>query len=148
MAKVELADCVLNIGGDAGNQVPKTAITPAEIAILRAIHGEDSVHSLKPLDAAEVDLHEEMDRLQAFYGWKEENARLIQRVLPTVSNMPLTLRELRMPEEYFVALARAAPADEERALEEVEEPSAAKPSAKAGKKTPAVPAVPAADVFS
>lgn len=146
MVKMELADCVLNIGGDAGNQVPKTAITPAEIAILRAIHGEDSVHSLKPLGADEVDLHEEMDRLQAFYGWKEENTRLIQRVLPTVASMPLTLRELRMPEEYFVALARAVPAVDEEAPEETEAPPPAKPAAKGGKKTPTT--VPAADVFA
>lgn len=156
MTKMELADCLVNIGGDAGNQVPKVAITPAEIAILRAIHGEDSVHTVRPLELVDRDPHDEMEALQAFYGWKEENAKLIQRVFPAVAHMPLRLRELRLPEEYFAAVTRATPVDaaEGEASEEEVETAAQVIAAKSPPKTTkealgeAVAAPPGGDIFA
>jgi len=111
MAKMEFANCLVNIGGDAGNQVPKEHVSVAEMAVLRALHGDEAVHTIEPLPVDNVDIHEELDRINAFYGRKEENQKLIRQIFPLASHMPLRLRDLRLPEEFFAAVKRAAPVE-------------------------------------
>lgn len=44
---MEIADCKLKIGNDSNNVILKQDVTPAEIMVLRAIHGFGSVSEIK-----------------------------------------------------------------------------------------------------
>jgi hypothetical protein len=47
---MQYAHIMLALGGDGGNQVPKFFVTPAEVLILQAIHGDQSVTEVDILD--------------------------------------------------------------------------------------------------
>ncbi len=50
--------CLVNKDGSHSHQILKTGVTAAEIAILRAVHGNDAVRSIKPcLDSNGEPLH-------------------------------------------------------------------------------------------
>lgn len=47
---MQYANIMLALGGDSGNQVAKFFVTPAEVLILQAIHGNDAVTEVDILD--------------------------------------------------------------------------------------------------
>lgn len=66
---MQIATISLALGGDPGNTIQKFSVTPAEVAVLRLIHGNDSV--------TEVDVYDdpikrtnraELERLRSVYG--------------------------------------------------------------------------------
>lgn len=61
---MELATCMVALGGDIGQTVEKYNVTPSEVAVLRVIHGNDAVFDIRP--------HSKSNRTSAF-----ERARLI-----------------------------------------------------------------------
>lgn len=66
--KVQRYRVLLNLRGDATIQLPKD-VTPAEIAVLRAVHGsKDAVTRGYRLDIVDLDPDEEYDRLVRTYG--------------------------------------------------------------------------------
>jgi hypothetical protein len=122
---MQLANIMLGIGGGRDNTVPKYGVTPSEIVILQAIHGEDAVHDVEPLDdEIERSSREELSRLRGIYGGaKDGNSNFIfNEIFPGAAARAFqTLDELALPEEFFKAQTRmkAKPA----------------PAAKPGKKT-------------
>lgn len=52
---MQLINCLVALGDDRRNTVPKLAITVAEAAVLRAIHGNDSIHDIEPSSAKDVE---------------------------------------------------------------------------------------------
>lgn len=107
---MQLANIMLGIGGGRDNTVPKYEVTPSEIAILQAIHGEDAVHDVEPLDE-EVDRsnREELTRLRALYGGaKDGNSNIVfDSLFPGAAARAFqTLDELGLPDIFFKAQVR------------------------------------------
>ncbi len=123
---MQTAKVIVNLGGDKGNQVPKIA-TAAEIAVLRAIHGDESVQDIEPFEDVQRSNREELDRLRAIYGRATdgENHPHINRLFPGAgARVFQTLDELDLPESFFKPLTRAqarpAPVAEAPAVSKVD----------------------------
>lgn len=127
---MQTANIMLAIGGDRGNTVPKYAISVAEIVLLRAIHGEDAVFDVEPLEAPAMDEgmaisnRAELNRLRRIYDAKDADGnRVVDQVYPgAAARVFETLEEIDLPEDYFKPTERTAP---------IKAAVAAKPRAKA-----------------
>lgn len=127
---MQTANIMLAIGGDRGNTVPKYAISVAEIVLLRAIHGEDAVFDVEPLEAPAMDEgmaisnRAELNRLRRVYDAKDADGnRIVDQVYPgAAARVFETLEEIDLPEDYFKPTERTAP---------IKAVAAAKPRAKA-----------------
>lgn len=65
---MNLYDVVVRVGGSLYNEVERFAITAPEVAMLRALHGEDSVRQIKHVgvsDEPDVTIRE---RMADFFG--------------------------------------------------------------------------------
>jgi hypothetical protein len=51
---MQLINCLVALGGDERNTVPKRAITVAEAAVLQRIHGHDAIKDIEPASAGDV----------------------------------------------------------------------------------------------
>lgn len=96
-------DVVLRLGGSLLHTVPKAGVTPGEIQVLRAIHGQDAVVDVVPTRFNKRKQEAEFERLNALYGQGtplapdgEGNSRnLISKLYPGVSpRLPVHLREI------------------------------------------------------
>lgn len=131
---MKLANIMLAIGGGRDNTIPKYNVTAGEIAVLRAIHGEDAVFDVEPLatDALNEDgkprtNRQELGRLKAIYGKAQDGsgAPLVEGLYPgAAARVFETVDELELPSEYFKATGRVASVAPE-------EPAAPKPMTKA-----------------
>lgn len=108
----ELANVLVALGGDRRNVVPKVAVTAPEIAVLCAIHGEDAVHDIQPLDdTVERTAKTERERLLMQYPAKgSEGDLVVMTVYPGVTPlMHDTLESLGLGDELYKAVERAKP---------------------------------------
>lgn len=106
---MEYANITLSIGGDHGNTVPKQNVSAAEIAVLRAIHGEDSVKDVAPAGERNVSNRAELTRLLERYE-KEPGKGPVSQLYPGAGARLLTrLSDLGIPDEFYKAEKRAAP---------------------------------------
>lgn len=125
---MELANVMLALSGDRANTVPKYAVTPAEIAVLCAIHGTDAVFDIEPAGTLDTprSAREERDRLVALYPAKDEdNREIVLVVYPGVSPIVHTeLADLGLDESLFKAVQHAEPAEPKK----IKPPKAAKPA--------------------
>lgn len=126
---MEIANVIVNLGGDAGNQVPKDSVTPAEIAILRAIHGEDGVVDIEP--AGEIDRPQarERERLTFIYGHArggdDSGQPIMKQLFPGIgARLPEKLSELDVPAHFMKTSSKSpskaaakAEADEQKRVE-------------------------------
>jgi hypothetical protein len=66
---MKLYNCRVRLAGQVTMEVPKYAVTEKEVALLRAIHGNDAVLGFRIVgnDDKRSDL-DEMQRLAAYYG--------------------------------------------------------------------------------
>ncbi len=119
---MELANVLLALGGDRNNTVPKYRVTPAEIAVLTAIHGVDSVFDIEPLDETrETSFRDERERLAMQYPAKDEDNKLIVlNVYPGVAPvLHTTIESLGLSESLFKPTEHAKPAVEKVAKKAV-----------------------------
>ena len=70
-------NCLVNIGGDALNAVPKQGVTTAELMLLRVIHGDGAVHTIEVTGNPTTVGAEERDRLWGKYA---KHRRLIDNI--------------------------------------------------------------------
>jgi hypothetical protein len=56
---MQYANILLALGGDSGNQVGKYFVTPAEILVLQAIHGDEAVTDVDIIDLDAAKLSDE-----------------------------------------------------------------------------------------
>ena len=138
---MQTANILLAIGGDRGNTVPKSRVSAAEIALLRAIHGDEAVFDIEPLDLPAVDEEgevltnrDELQRLKRVYQAAKIDGKLVVELLypGAAARVFETLDELGLPEEYFKPVAHA------KTIQEA-------PKAKAKAKSKAAEPAPAAD---
>lgn len=114
---MQTANIMLAIGGDRGNTVPKYAVSVAEIMLLRAIHGDDAVFDVEPLEALAMDEglpvtnRGELNRLRRVYDAKDADGnRVVDQLYPgAAARVFETLDEIGLPEECFKPVARTAP---------------------------------------
>ncbi len=75
---MDIAKCEVRLGGDLANSVPLTNVTPAEVLILRAIHGADAVIRIQQTGTDRRPHKEEYDRLaQKYSEAKTETGEII-----------------------------------------------------------------------
>lgn len=117
---METANIILALGEDMANTVPKRGVTPAEVAVLMAIHGENAVSEIDVNGETDKKPREVMQDLTYRYGraTDNENRPIIRRVFPaTNSPMPKSFADMDLPDDYFKG---AAPSVEEEDEEEGE----------------------------
>lgn len=107
---MQLANIMLSLSGDAGQTIPKSAITPSELAILQLIHGETSVADIDPYGQVNRTSRAERERLLSVYGKNEDGvlrSKAIDSLFPGVAaRMFETFDELELPEEFYKPAAR------------------------------------------
>lgn len=109
---MELANCLVALGGDRDNTVPKYDVTPAEVAVLCAIHGADAVFDIEPLEKEiTVNPREEVARLAGLYTAKDdEGVLVVAKVYPGVTPvLHQTFADLGLPDEFYKATERQKP---------------------------------------
>lgn len=129
---MELSNVLLALGGDRNNTVPKERVTPAEIAVLAAIHGNDAVFDIEPLgETVSISFRDERERLLRTYPAKnEDNKLIVLEVYPGVAPVLHTdIASLGLDESLFKPVEHAKPATEKPAK-----------AAKAPKAAPLAPA--------
>ena len=107
---MQTANCLVHIGGDSGTSVPKYQITAAEIAVLRAIHGPDSITDVEPTDDIERSDRAEIARLHEIYSRPDAKDGPVHTLFPgSAARVYQTLAELEIPEDFYKAESRVKP---------------------------------------
>lgn len=98
---MELCDIELRLAGNLQHVVPKQDVTPAEILILREIHGPDAVVNIRPKKMDKRSHGAEWERLVARYGKNGQSAGpggssvLLDNLFPgAVKRLPVSLAEI------------------------------------------------------
>jgi hypothetical protein len=116
---MELANAMLNIGSDGSAIVFKENLTPAEVAVLRVIHGDDAVTEIEILDADAVNEfgkprthRQEIARLNEIYGRNlpegGRSAPAVERLFPgAAARVFESFEEIELDESLFKATERA-----------------------------------------
>jgi hypothetical protein len=108
---MEIANVLVGLGGDRGNTVPKYGVTAAEIAVIRSIHGEDSVFDIEPIGEVSRPSRVERSRLVAVYGRAMDGNQnsIVEKLYPGAA-APLfeTLDSLELPDDFYKTATRVA----------------------------------------
>ncbi len=110
---MQVANILLAIGGEKDNTVPKFGITPAEVAVLRVIHGDDSVTEIQPTGDIERRNREERQRLVEVYGRRVDGTRhaapAVDALFPgAAARVFETFEELEMDSSFYAATGRVS----------------------------------------
>jgi hypothetical protein len=124
---MQTANILVDIGGPEarGNTVPLYGVTASEIALLRHIHGLESVLDVEPAGEVERTNASEHRYLAARYGVNADTKKpKVEDLFPGVgARMFETLDELDLPDEYYKTAsrvtARSKPSKTAAALAEV-----------------------------
>lgn len=81
---MDLAKCSLRLGGNAGQTIQKYDVTPAEIAVLRVVHGDDAVSDIKWTGEIQRSHRAEIQRLHAFYGSRQPDGAIVSRAVASL----------------------------------------------------------------
>jgi hypothetical protein len=130
---MQTAHVLVHLAGDSGNTVPKRDVTAAEIAVLRAIHGAESVQEVAPAGDIDRPNREELSRLRQIYGKARREDCPVESLFPgAAARVFEDLAELELPEPFYKAVTRAeAPAPTARKTP-ARKGSTAKPAADEG----------------
>ncbi len=109
---METADVIVAIGGDTGNTVPRYDVTPAEVAVLREVHGDEAVFDIAPKGVVDRTHRAERERLIEKYGRQHEGqfkASAVERLFPgAAARVFETFAELDLPEDFYKAQTRVS----------------------------------------
>ena len=113
---MELATCEVRLNGDLQNTVIKDNITPAELLILRAIHGAESVVRIIIKAMNRRQYSTEVERLSKIYDRPAEETYIVQKVFPgNAAALPGTFKEIGVSdseEDPEIDVAELAAAEE------------------------------------
>lgn len=89
---METASCIVRLGGDVRNEVPRRGVTPADLVLLRHIHGgPETVYAVKKDGKREATPAREKRRLIAAYPRHEA---AIEMLFPGLKpDLPMTVAE-------------------------------------------------------
>jgi hypothetical protein len=121
---MDMCHCAVNHAGSRDMQVFKSDVTPAEIMILRALHGDDAVHRIRVTGSAKRGSRAEHVRLVRIYGGKA-----VAETFPgSAPRLPDTLAEAGLRETNY---RDPDPEPSEPDLEDEEDEAPAAPPAAA-----------------
>lgn len=105
---MEIANVLIAIDGEKGHTVPRYNVTVSEVAVLRALHGEDAVFDIEVTGDIPRKHREERERLATEYP---KAKKAIERLFPGAA-APLfnAFSELDLPDELYQATGRQTPA--------------------------------------
>src|SRR5688572_11459997 len=110
MPNMQTANCMVALGGDPGNTVPKYNITVAEMVLLRHIHGERAVFDIVPTGVVQVSDIAECQRLADVFARPEGVTNPVATVYPGARpTIHHSLEEAGFEADLFKATARVAP---------------------------------------
>jgi hypothetical protein len=128
---MELANVMLALGGDAAHVISKYAVSPAEVAVLQMIHGNDAVTEISVYGRVDRSSRTERERLLQAYGKSDDGgpirAPAVDALFPGVAARVFEkFVELDLDDSFYKAKGRAAPkkAAQEKVevVEEIVEP--------------------------
>lgn len=87
MAFDTVAHCLIALGGDSDNTVPRADFTVAELAVLQEIHGHDAVFDIVPGPSVDKAQRAEREHLRELFGRvgvipSEKNSGLLNSMFP------------------------------------------------------------------
>lgn len=100
---MRLCDLTVRLNDSTGHTVRKQDVTPAEIVVLQAIHGESAVIEIEPKKEVNRPMSDEWDRLQSIYGRNPEglmdagNGDLLEKLFPgamSSKRLPVTMKDI------------------------------------------------------
>lgn len=97
---MQICNCTVAIGGEAGMTVVKERVTVPELAILRAIHGEDAVRNIEIIADDDIDSSEERSRLTSIYKSPET---IVRDTFGAAGALPKTLEDAGISDEFVIA---------------------------------------------
>ena len=111
---MQTASILLAIGGERDMQVPKYGVTPAELMLLRALHGEEAVTDIDIYGDEERSNREERERLFSIYAKSDASGAfklpVLDALFPGVSaRLPSTFGELELDDAFYKAQSRKTP---------------------------------------
>jgi hypothetical protein len=111
---MQTASILLAIGGERDMQVPKFGVTPAEVMLLRAIHGEEAVSDIDIVGDEDRKSRDERERLFNLYAKADPNGSfrlpVLDALYPGVSaRLPTEFSELDLDEAFYKAESRKTP---------------------------------------
>ena len=102
---MQICSATIRLAGSVQNTVHRADITPAEILVLQAIHGQDAILDIVPLEKVTRSQNEEWDRLTGRYDRMggpdtpdgKEDVSIVARLFPgAVKRLPVSLSEIGM----------------------------------------------------
>lgn len=111
---MQTASILLAIGGDNTMQVPKFGVTPAEVLLLRLIHGEDAVTDIDINGEEDRSNRDEQDRLFQAYSKSNPDGTVrspeLAALFPGVgAKLPKTFAEIDLDDAFYKAQDRKTP---------------------------------------
>lgn len=97
---MQIVNCTVAIGGDAGMTVAKQNVTVAEVLVLRAIHGDDAVRNVEVTDEIKISSAEERERLALLYV---APAGIVRETLGAQGSLPESLEDTNFPEDFIIS---------------------------------------------
>ena len=93
---MHLCKCTVLLSGEVMHQVSKINVTPAEILILKAIHGNEAVTNVVPTTNNKRPHAEEYDRLMQIYGQTKVGGQpVVEKLFPGASpKLPSSLKDI------------------------------------------------------
>jgi hypothetical protein len=125
---MQVCNCTVAIGGEAGMTVVKDLVTVPEIMVLRAIHGEDAVRNIAVVANEDIDSNEERSRLMSIYRMPEG---IVKDTLGATGPLPKTIDDSGIGDEFVISKSVAKKSKKASATEELElpqEPAAEAPA--------------------
>lgn len=147
---MQRANVIVRLAGSLTNTVPKFGVTPAEILLLRRIHGgDDAVVDIRPTEFdKKIRVEAEYERLAQIYDGgsgfgsspDEDRKSHMETMFPgAIKRLPMTLEEIGIdtgaiaPEpEPVPSLPDVVAEDDETEVEEPEAETAEEPEAESG----------------
>jgi hypothetical protein len=87
---MQVANCHVRLAGDITNEVFKACVTPAEVLVLRKIHGPDAVVKFEPVKQDKRPHAGEFERLKLTYSEK-----VVVEVFPgSMPNLPVNFKDI------------------------------------------------------
>ncbi len=110
--RMQHADILVRINGDARHTSPRYNVSAAEINLLMAIHGDDAIVEVNQIPGSvDIDPRDLLERMATFYTAKDADDRpILASVYP--GNRPQlvqTIKALNLPAVAFKAVERAKP---------------------------------------
>lgn len=116
---MQVCNCTVAIGGEAGMTVGKDLVTVPEIMVLRAIHGEDAVRNITVVSNEDIESNEERSRLLSIYTMPQG---VVKETLGATGPLPKTIDESGIGDEFVISKTVAKKSKKASATEELELP--------------------------